>query len=264
MELKIQKIKNNITELIEIINKHESLYRTETYHKLRVDIKKLRAYLNLMTFCCPQYSYQENFKNFRILFKKAGKVREINIEKKLILNFINTEPIKHYLDYLSNQLHIRKNIFFAWRNQQKLKEFTKAFRKIKYNQPCIKKSKKYFSIKQKKIYKLCKKRKLNITQYHTLRKTLKEFLYNHILVFSNERFSFLKDFKKLSKLLGEWHDVIDVKSHLEKMMNKSHVFETELKSIKKILLKISASEVKLLSSIDLIRNNMNQNSKSKA
>jgi len=61
-------------------------FTTHTFHRLRVEIKKLNAFLQLIGFCSNDFKRKKTFKPFGKLFRQAGKVRELQLEKKVLKN----------------------------------------------------------------------------------------------------------------------------------------------------------------------------------
>src|SRR6187402_2468762 len=74
-----------------------------TLHSLRVELKKVRAYLCLMEFCLPPVRQKVFFKPLEGLFKKAGKVRNLQLEEKWLQQEGDQCSI-HYADLLRKLL----------------------------------------------------------------------------------------------------------------------------------------------------------------
>ena len=264
MKSKNTSIKKYADEILTTLQKHQSFYRPETFHKLRVDIKIIHAYWKMLEYCCDTFSCKKHFKPFVIAFKNAGKVREIDIEVKSILFYEKADKTRNLISYLNELKKIRKDIFFAGLTQNSFNDIKLMLRNRNLKRMDNKSFKQYFLFKRKQITKLCKQNKTTVNQYHKLRKILKEFYYNFCFVYPKQHTSFTKDLLNLSKLLGEWHDVLDVKTHITKIINKNLIFESELTTVKHILIKTAEAETKLLSSIDVMRRELYKNHSKKS
>ena len=75
---------NNIREqyLISVIKND-----VEGFHEMRVQIKQMRAYFNLLESLHCDFESKKHFQNYRLLFKQAGPVRDIHVQQTLVENF---------------------------------------------------------------------------------------------------------------------------------------------------------------------------------
>ncbi len=101
----ITKHYRSLHKLITIVNKD---FETESIHKLRVEYKKLRAFLRMLS---TENASQKKIKIPRKLKKAyaiAGSIRDLQLQHKTILAFAGKEKkrIKSYLKLLEHQVRI--------------------------------------------------------------------------------------------------------------------------------------------------------------
>ena len=179
----------------------------EHIHKFRVQVKKLRALLILMSHTSKQPELLENFKPVRKIFKKAGIIREA---------FINLQVVKKY--NMDDEAFIKEE-------QEKIENGTTDFKtKGKLYLKKIKKS--YKEIQQqlmpvhdKDIEAYYNKQLHEIAvnmivsgfsqDMHNNRKLIKILVYNYKLTCSSLNDSLpinINYMDKLQEAIGNWHD----------------------------------------------------------
>jgi CHAD domain-containing protein len=97
----------------------------EALHELRVEIKRLRAFFELIEFINPNFRANKNFKNIRKLFKAAGPLRDVHVQqettrawsKKLNLN------LSEYYNFLKQKEMALRPEFSAAAKQFDFKVF---------------------------------------------------------------------------------------------------------------------------------------------
>ena len=104
----LKKIRKNITTLLK---KSPEKFEDEDYHKLRVEIKKLKALAGFVEFSNQKFSKKKQLKPFSKIYKYAGKVRELQLEVSF-LQKNNAQFIEQYLCDLERR--IEKQIRFAF------------------------------------------------------------------------------------------------------------------------------------------------------
>src|SRR5436190_20764312 len=78
-------------------------YTPETFHKLRVEIKKLNALFDLIDFCSKDFKRKKTFRPYHKIFRQAGKVRELQIEETIVQNYCNEHCLVDYQNKLKLQ-----------------------------------------------------------------------------------------------------------------------------------------------------------------
>ncbi len=162
--------------LIDQINFYDPSQRTETLHTIRLEIKKIKALINLTNFCVKGFKAHGNFVPFRTIFRMAGVIRQTDLYYELLLHY-QIEGVKDELIPESNNQskHIsafRRNsgrfITTIYGQEKKLIRYFKKIRRDDFEK-YLKKRK---IQSQKKLYP-----KLVLNELHKTRKRIKEILY---------------------------------------------------------------------------------------
>lgn len=187
----------------------------ECLHKLRVEVKKLNAFIRLMNFCAGK-KQQLNKKPLDDLFKSAGEIRTAFVHIDLLK--------KHGLetgDFITDQQKIISNCtaeFCSKANFFKTllrKTHKKIFKKVK-------------SISNKNVRRFFKKQSQKIIagfavaptedQLHKLRKQLKELLYIFEMLPQKlqQAIGLNVDYiNHLQEEIGNWHDAVATRALLQ-------------------------------------------------
>ncbi|HEX9653781.1 MAG TPA: CHAD domain-containing protein [bacterium] len=59
-------------------------FDVEGIHELRVEIKRLRAFFDLIEFINPNFQARKGYKKIRILFRAAGPIRDVHVQQELV------------------------------------------------------------------------------------------------------------------------------------------------------------------------------------
>lgn len=189
----------------------------EALHKLRVEVKKMKAALLLQSGSFNKEKLPPEFEDIRKVFKAAGKIREADINLRLL-----------------DEHHITdKKIKKA--QQAIVKKKGKAFRervdkhRAKMHQHLSFFLRRFYDLPDRKIEQLFSKElhalahasqvRLGSVQLHDCRKKLKNLLYIHAsLLPSTVKKMKINTFylKKLEETIGEWHDVLVIIGLLKK------------------------------------------------
>jgi CHAD domain-containing protein len=180
---------------------------SEHLHRLRVDIKKVRAILSLIQII---YGNKINARPIRKLFDDAGKIRVYEI------TLSNPQLLKVAPPYLIYQLEKTRDILqqeFAGKIRQYIKS-VRSFRK-QLGIECSFPGKKMFAgyllykkIRAVEMFDIHQRKDL-----HRFRKEIKEIMYVYDLVPDKiRRYIFLNTelISKLQNDVGEWHDTFTV------------------------------------------------------
>lgn len=175
----------------------------ENLHRLRVSIKKIKAILTLAEKAGKiKYTSAE----LDLLFKDAGKIREVQINSNLLLNF--TDPPENLISRLK-----KKEVMLVLRFIKHAPIFLERMSKFR-EQICFLKK-----IQTKKIRKFFDKSKNKANSYiergnridlHRYRKKLKQimYVYHCLPVHLQQDIKIDKEkTKRLQQKIGEWHDI---------------------------------------------------------
>ena len=194
-------------------------YSVEGIHKMRLSIKRLRAFLKLLNNFNEKPRTKKILKKINILYKYSGEVRDLQVQLILLERF--RPDAGNDWDVYENQLHIKK--------EKALKALKKSFNGIDVKE--IVRIKRRIEKSLKKIgnhnfmeeYSQIARKKLNDIEdlsvavndesvLHLIRKHMKEILFlrdtvnieDKGLLASQEQLTLLAD---MEVKLGEWHDL---------------------------------------------------------
>ena len=212
-------------------------YTSESIHQLRVNIKKYKAFIHLMSKLNPDFLYKVAVKCLDRLHKDMGKLRDLqitetlvdDIEKKLQLPSSDLEKLK------LNKLKYWK-LFSEKNNNRPSEPFQQIAQKVDKQLEQLtpehlpEQLRNYFFELLSVIDKQLIKKKI---PYHEVRKKMKMLYYNLSLLndYPGEikmHGEIISGLKKILVLLGEWQDYV--------VQNKIIKYSKELspKVIKKI------------------------------
>jgi CHAD domain-containing protein len=191
-------------------------YEAETVHQMRVNLKKQTSFFRLLEELDAEFSADLAFEALSSLYKKAGRVRDIQVERTVVSKDESRLRLDHaFSEWLEEQ---------EARQREKLERFEANYslvpvrelsrhivdrvrvlptRRIQDGMP------RYFA---KAIQRLrVDLEELDERHLHDLRKGIKELYYNLLLLDlllpqKLSKKSFMRRLNKWQNLLGKWHD----------------------------------------------------------
>jgi CHAD domain-containing protein len=206
-------------KIVTQFNLAKKFYSVEAIHEMRVEIKKLRAFFNIVEWINPDFLAKNNFKKIKKIFKSAGTIRDIHVQQKLTMNWIKKLNIElsEYYNHLK-QLEIKRQPQFnAISKKFKPNEFDKNWNKIYESLNILPQNFIQFKIEER-FYRLVEnllnfkdKTPFTLEDYHKIRILSKETRYSlEILQFffpEVGQFDQLNlKIRDLHRALGHWHD----------------------------------------------------------
>ncbi len=200
------------------INDAEQYYGVEAIHDLRVEIKRIRALYNLIHAVAPSFNAEQHIEKSRKLFKKAGMLRDVDIQQNIIREGHKTYDLSEYLNYLKKQeLVLRPEFSTACHSfrTQSLKSshdaVMKTIAKLSHEQLQTK-IEKYADTVLKKIKALLLRKTKRSQSLHDIRKLTKVARYTLDVWKLGMGSSLpvektLKELKSAANALGEWRDI---------------------------------------------------------
>lgn len=200
-------------------------------HDFRVVIKKQIAFFHLLEWLDPRFQAKETEALFFRIFKNAGAIRKVHIERNILTNKdLKVDLDAGLLEKLDKRLAEKTERYIQHDNKKDLEaidENRQLIRNRIHHIPGNKlnvRLKNYFAKLLRNLKKLAADCKKNETAFHDLRISLKELFYNLNLI---NRLSekvqltpnMLKYLDKLQTLLGEWHDVHLTLKHISALEN---------------------------------------------
>ena len=186
---------------------------------MRVAIKRLRAYFNLIEWINPVFKAKQNLKPVRRLFKAAGKIRDIHVQQELVRKWtseMNLEMSEYYNFLKHYEMEERKR-FLPSAKKFDLGIFLKNWSLIKNSLSFISteyiqyKAEERFSTQIEELVKFKRKEDFIEDDYHAIRILSKETRYT--LEVLQKCFSpkdiwekLNESLRKVHQALGRWHD----------------------------------------------------------
>jgi len=238
--------KNAINLLLE---KPPQFFTPSTFHLLRVEIKKIYAFFELLESCSKDFKRDNAFKPFRKIFRQAGKVREIQVEQMLLKKYFTDTQLIGYRKSLLIQRSAERTAFFELINETLAVRLNKSFRDTIPVLATIDKKKVdiYLKKKRNKILKHLIQYELIPDQIHELRKLLKCYYYNKTAIEKGIQNSITQKQTQLTDLLGKWHNSYIIYLHLKKAISMAGINPEEVSQIQKLMETISSEiEIKLI------------------
>jgi CHAD domain-containing protein len=192
----------------------------EGVHDMRVGIKRLRAYFNLIEWINPVFQAKQNLKPIRRLFKASGKVRDIHVQQELVrrwaseldlemseyYNFLKqkeTEERKRFADFAKKKFDLK-----VFQSNWTLIQNVLSFISTEYIQF---KSEERFNAQIKELVKFKEKENFIEDDYHAIRILSKEMRYTVEVLQTcfppkNIWTQLNETLRKVHQALGRWHD----------------------------------------------------------
>lgn len=239
-------LKNNFiarTNAIDaLLEKPVQKYTVKDFHKLRVEIKKLKAQFKLVNFCSKKFEWKKHFQSFQSVFQQAGKVRELQVEAAALKKYAIYKGLKTYIKNLKKVEQKEMFVFLLLINKD-LKSRLKKSKKIVISliETINKKEAiSYLNKKRKQLGNLISGKQLKINDAHELRKQIKEFNFNIKSLNFSKQIKLIKETEVFQNMLGKWHDKEVIKKHLnEAVEDKTAMGPSEIKQLKNVKIKLS-------------------------
>jgi CHAD domain-containing protein len=219
-----------------ILEKAPESYSVETFHELRVEIKKMKALFELTAFCKKNFKPRKTFKPFSVIFKQAGKVRELQLQQTILEEQPYFSLLKKYPNQLKKLEAKEIQKFFLFTNKRLIKKLKEKHLVIIdfLAKTGKKKVNRYRNKTRKEIKKLIRKDAFKKNEMHNFRKRLKVYQYNEKIFPIDPSRKLISTQTVLSDMLGEWHDYEVVILHLKKTIPFYKTNSKERKHLKTI------------------------------
>jgi CHAD domain-containing protein len=225
-----------------LFNKPVEIFSVVDFHKLRVEIKKIKALFGLINYSSEDFEKKKLFSPFKSIFIQAGEVRELQLEIIELNKYAHYNGVKNYLNYLKKIEQKEKSIFFSMINKKTFNKLKKSnlivlpfLEKINKNH-----TDKYINNLNKEILTIENKKNIKLSHLHKLRIQLKEFYYNcgSLNLFKHKKI--IKKIDGFQNLLGKWHNFVVIKEHLKEAIEyMDTIIASEGKLLKKVKNEIS-------------------------
>jgi len=218
-------IKKRVNNIIHLLKKDTSAYRKNSYHNLRIEIKKLNAGFLILNV---NPTTNKLLNPIQIIFKKSGKVRALQIAISYLKN-TNSKYLDELNWYLKKELTQAKKEFDEIKNKEISSQKIHKLIKNKLQEKSTESIKnQYFEHEKKALVQTQQLSRLNSNKsIHELRIMIKE-LENYIKILpllcaeiNPKTISLMND------LLGKWHDDISIEKMILKFIHDYKTFKNQ-------------------------------------
>lgn len=202
-----------------IIGKRPAEFTVELFHELRVELKKIRFAFELVNSCVKKFRKKKIKKPIDLLFKRAGAVRDAQVQKMALQNYRGSALFARYEHILDEKEQRGQINFFLFANEIDKSGLSKAEDRLQEGAKSVSKKDviKYLEEEKYTVDKLLEKDLLQPEDLHEMRKQLKKISYTEkVLHVDQGKDESMSD--ALSVVLGEWHDnhvIIDHLNHAQ-------------------------------------------------
>lgn len=187
-----------LKELRRLLRTAVSSEDQEVLHKVRMEIKKIKAILRLLDFAGKQCSYRRAYRPFRIIFRDCGAIRDLYVMRRLMAKVEGVQiPLPS-----GKAARLQE---FRTRIPQYLKAVRKSGKKILRGTRHVSSAtfKKYLRKKRKELkHRLYPK--FRKTTLHLTRKLIKELWY--LSTIARTKKSEMQFYDQSAAIIGDWHD----------------------------------------------------------
>lgn len=242
----LKKIRKNI---ITLLKKSPEKFEDEDYHKLRVEIKKLKAVAGFIQFSNKKFLKKKHLKPFKKVYKQAGKIRELQLEASFIKKN-NPQFIEQYLSDLDKRIEKEKKKFASLPRRKTKRKTKKAVKRIELFLEEINEAAniQFINKEREKVAQLTRQLPLKPANVHELRKLLKEDFYNRKRM--DQPSLKIKAEDDFLELLGSWHDCVVLNNQIGTSILKAKIDPAELAELLKINAGVSLQSENLFNEIN--------------
>lgn len=246
-------MKKREQSVAELLSTKQQNTTPEKFHQLRVEIKKIRAALSLLSSCTSSVDWKKKMAPYQDLFKQAGKIRELQLHKTYLRKHSEAMEMPVYTKVIEKQTTDEIKRFGALKKRKALHSVTSPSSTLRLSPINI--NERTFETtlerEQESILKLLAKDKLKIPQVHDLRKRIKRFHFLSTLIPLKKKK--LKHLDAFQELLGKWHDYEVFGEELQKAGKLQVIPAEEKKKLRKLKPKVIQKRDSLFRKIDKSR-----------
>jgi CHAD domain-containing protein len=245
-------LNNRIDTITSVLELPRSEYTTETWHELRVEIKKLNALFDLIRYCAKDFKRKKIFQPFKQVFRQAGKVRELQLEIAMLEKNFAGSPPNDFIAGLNKLRSKEEKAFFSILNKKLIGRMKKRRDKISDALSDIKNKQvnRYLAHQSDRIRTIIQAGDLQPEALHELRKQIKILNYNRKSL-PLELPDPMANQTVLPDLLGEWHDLVVMAGDLKKVLDAGGISLEEIIQLEAVHKQLTAGTEDLLEQISI-------------
>lgn len=241
-----------VSRVVSLISKKGSNRSASYYHDLRIEIKKIKALFELIHFHNKKFKRRANLHPFKKLFERAGRIREIQMERKMLKRYLQQTRSRYLAVLLAIQNEYEQS--FVQIQFPKIVEDVRSMKKPigKYFSSIKKKAAEAHVIKMKRKIMKMLSIELGDKDVHKIRKRLKTLHYNIAQIQASIEILEGKQWASFLELLGRWHDCEVAILHLKKFIGKSKPEKVTMDEVSSILFNLTKEKARLLKRVNKI------------
>lgn len=208
-------------ELQQILSCGVPAFNNDQLHALRVCIKKLKAVHTLSAPTTGKHKHTVSFKPIKVLFRKAGKVRDAQLTETYLKRHAAPESIRAAIAVLETQTQ-QENAQFVEQTHRLHKKIGKTIRGLRKNVKKLKRKEinRWISKQTEAASETQAQTSSQPAQWHTLRKILKSLGYIQQASHLRLQKSFFTDqHESITLVLGDWHDGIVIAKQIDVLIS---------------------------------------------
>lgn len=212
-QLKLKDIKRNYTLALE---KNDP----DGVHDLRVDLKRTKAFFNLVESINRDFKARKNFRDFRAIAKSTSGLRDVQVQLNLVKKMGKTQnlDVNAYVTFMKKMETDNYRSFRSFSKTNPLEKLKKSRKTIsqalKVTSPVRAKTRaqgRFFNLRNNLIL-LSSENDLREDILHEVRILSKETHYTLEIIHRcfqiwKDRKIFIKEIARVHKILGDWHDL---------------------------------------------------------
>lgn len=182
-------------------------FTQKAFHRFRVEVKKMNTLLLIIQSTDQNFDRKAFKKPLRKLFRKAGEIRELQIEKDLLSKNEVLDQLPFLKKDMAKEIQQKRSEFFKIRTYSRSKKIRKKFNLKKKDLKKIQPSEftHFLEEQWEEILHLVSDG-IDFCNAHLLRKKMKTYQYA-LEIFGKKTLPIhFDEVEELSKLLGAWHD----------------------------------------------------------
>jgi len=236
-------------QLLSFFEKPNTQLSENDLHTIRVEIKKIKSLLVLLDNVSSSFDLKKIYGPFKIIFRQAGKIRELQIQVRMIKLYPTNVSVKKYVQLLSKQIIAEKKKLFSRLTPSLIRKLEKRKSTIKdsADQVNSKIALPAFHKKEKYIQKLLGSSRWKPANLHELRKRMKEIYYWQKMLKPKDNGLMITD--EFQELLGKWHDGRVLENGLKEYIKSGALLPKDVPPLESLKTKISKKNQQLFQTI---------------
>lgn len=227
--------------LEKIVATHPVAYNIETFHALRVEIKKIRFILQLLRYTRTDLTQGKSAGLLKKIFRGAGRVRDCHIQNQILASFAKDPQFAVFREKMNQALAKRKKQFFRLMRTIPTNTLGEKLQELLFCTGSVRKQevKAYLHEQEQLTIDCVQRKKISDKELHRLRKIYKKITYTRkILHLENDPAESKRE--ALADSIGKWHDAAVTHQKLQKSFSGMAHTHEEQTLLKRMLSDLSA------------------------